>query len=84
MVLLLEENTIRFNLIGLQETKAERALLQSQVIQWQLVVAKHADYRDGYFKLAVLEYQLGNMSKAQQYDAQALQLDPNFQRGKEL
>ena len=84
MVLLLEENTIRLNLISLQTLTAQHAGMQRQVAQWQNVVTKHPDYRDGYFQLAVVEYQLGNMNKAYIYDEDALRLDPNFQSGREL
>ena len=84
MVLLMQENTIRLNFAYLQTLTAERSEVQKQVHQWQQVVTKYPDYRDGYFQLAVLEYQLGDTTRARVYDEKALELDPNFQSGKEL
>lgn len=84
MVLLFQENQIRLTLIAQQQLTSQRSTLQKQILQWQHVVATHADYRDGYFELAVLEYQLGNIDKARMYNQQALTLDPNFKSGEEL
>ena len=51
---------------------------------WQGIVSKYKDYRDGYFQLAVLEYQLGNIQKAKLHLDEVLKLDPNFEKGREL
>ena len=42
------------------------------------------DYRDGQFKLALLSYQLKDFNKANEYLNNAMMLDPNFEKGKEL
>src|SRR5258708_32241596 len=38
----------------------QRSSLLSQRHRWENVVNEHRGYRDGYFMLATLEYQLGN------------------------
>jgi tetratricopeptide (TPR) repeat protein len=62
----------------------ERASLEKQVAYWEGIVRKYNDYRDGYFTLAVLEYELGDQAKAKQYLGKTLVLDPNFAPGREL
>ncbi len=51
---------------------------------WQKEVEKRPDYRDGYFKLALLNYQLKNFGKSKDYLEKALSLDPNFEKGREM
>ncbi len=63
---------------------ADRATVQQQITYWEQVIAKYSDYRDGYFTLAVLEYQLGNKEKARVYLEKTLVLDPNFDEAKKF
>ncbi len=84
MVLLFQENAIHQDVVSLQILDSERVDIQKQILQWQHIMTTYPDYRDGYFRLATLEYQLGNRNNAQMYDQKALQLDPNFQQGREL
>lgn len=62
----------------------EREKITKEIAFWQEVVQKHSGYRDGYFTLALLEYQLGDRKKAQEYVKKTLILDPNFERGRIL
>ena len=41
-------------------------------------------YRDGYFSLALIYFQLGNIYQSSENIDKALEIDPNFERGKEL
>lgn len=68
----------------LQKVQQERAGVQKEIRYWEEVAGKHSDYRDAYSKLAVLEYELGNIEKAKMYVATVLKLDPNFDKGREL
>lgn len=81
MAILFEEHDIEQQYRQLQSLNAQRQFVQQEVGQWQQVVNKYPDYRDGYFHLAVLEYQLGNKNAVQNYNEQALKLDPNFNSG---
>lgn len=62
----------------------ERAEIAAKIYYWQKVVEKYKDYRDGYFQLSILEYQLGEMKKARIYLEKVFRLDPNFAKGREL
>lgn len=69
-----------------QKQKVEKAynLKMSEIKKWEAVVQKHRDYRDGYFKLAALEYEVGNKGKARLYSKKALYIDPNFEPAERL
>lgn len=55
-----------------------------EVVFWQEQVKIHPDFRDAYFKLALLNYQLGNFKEANKDLEKTLILDPNFEKGREL
>lgn len=67
---------------------------QNQIIQkdkilsdlafWEREVKKKPDFRDAYFELALINYQLRDFDKAREYLKKTLSLDPNFERGREL
>lgn len=58
--------------------------LTRQEIFWKEQVKVHPDFRDAYFSLALVEYQLNNLAEAKINLDKALVLDPNFKEGKEL
>ncbi|QQG40713.1 MAG: hypothetical protein HYV37_00060 [Candidatus Levyibacteriota bacterium] len=66
----------------LEEVKRKELILK--VEYWEKVINKYKNYRDGYFQLAVLEYQLGNKEKAKMYLDKVFLLDPNFEEGQRL
>lgn len=67
-----------------QEIDKERLKITKEVEFWKAVVAKYKDYRDAYFQLALLEYRLGNFKGSKFYLQKTLELDPNFEKGREL
>lgn len=72
---------------NIQEKKRieiERQQIISEIDFWQTVSKKYKGYRDAYFKLAVLEYKLGNDAKSQFYLSKTFALDPNFAKGRAL
>ena len=62
----------------------ERENIESQIKFWESVNKKYPGYRDSYFELALLEYQLKDFDKARAYLKEALRLDPNFKSGRKL
>lgn len=62
----------------------KRAELLSDVSLWETIVSEHADYRDGYFQLALLYYQLGDIERSQVNLDQSLRIDPNFTKAQEF
>jgi hypothetical protein len=51
---------------------------------WENFISKHQDYRDAYFQASILEYKLGDTSKAKMYAEKGLFLDPTSAEGKKL
>lgn len=62
----------------------EREKITKELTFWQSFIEEHQDYRDAYLQLAVLEYKLRDFNKAKFYLNQALAIDPNFEKGREL
>jgi len=67
-----------------QKTEKERQEITSKIQYWQGIVDKYKDYRDAYFQLAILEYRLRDFDRAKFYLKKTLELDPNFEKGREF
>ncbi len=73
--------------INYQENKRftqERIRIGKEIKFWQSAVDRFPNYRDAYFELAILNYQLKNFTKAQGYLNKVLKLDPNFKEANAL
>ena len=68
----------------LQQIQSERQKVAKEIEYWEDVVAEHQDFRDGYFKLALLEYRLGNTNRAEYYVQKTLALDPNYKPARDF
>lgn len=66
------------------QAEGEYQKLMSQLQYWESVVGKHKDYKDGYFQLAILAYQLKQFDKARWYVQKTLDLDPNSKSAQEF
>jgi len=62
----------------------QREQLQNEVSYWEGIAEKYQGYRDVYYRIAALQYKLGNVSESQKYVKKALELDPNFPEGRVL
>ncbi len=72
---------------NLSEEKAladQKVNLVKQQNFWQNQVNKRANYRDAYYNLALVEFELRNIEGASDNLGKALSLDPNFKEGIEL
>lgn len=67
-----------------QYLSQERVRLQQDIQYWQGVADKYKGYRDVYYRIASLQYRLGNVAESQKYIKKALELDPNFPEGSVL
>jgi len=67
-----------------QQISLQRQKIQEKINFWQSIANKYEGYKDAYFQMAVLDYQLGNFQKAKQENLRALILDPNFEDAKKL
>src|SRR6266550_2672328 len=59
----------------------QRVRLQNEVKYWEGIATKYQGYRDVYYRIAALQYKLGNIAESQKYVKKALELDPNFPEG---
>ncbi len=62
----------------------EKIKVLNEMVFWQNEVKSRPDYRDGYFSLALLNYQLKDFDKASENLNKVMILDPNFEKGREL
>ena len=62
----------------------ENIKILNDLVFWQNVAEERPDYRDAYFNLALLNYQLKDFDKASENLKKALSFDPNFEQGREL
>jgi len=60
---------------------SQRKFLTEDLNFWANFIAKHQDYRDAYIQASILEYKLGDTSKARMYIEKSLILDPNSSEG---
>jgi tetratricopeptide (TPR) repeat protein len=67
-----------------KQIAAQRENLQSQINFWQSIADKYDGYKDAYFRIALLEYQLSDFQKAKDANTKALLLDPNFDDARKL
>ncbi|CAN5208500.1 hypothetical protein BH11PAT1_BH11PAT1_1870 [soil metagenome] len=68
----------------LEKVKKAREQVTAEMHYWEKVVQKYPNYRDGYFMLATMNAQLGDVQKAREYNDKVMQLDPDFQEGKKF
>lgn len=78
VALTLQAISVSKNLTTLKSIEGERSKTQREIIYWEEIVATHPSYRDAYFKLALLEYQLGDREKTSIYLKKTLEIDPNY------
>lgn len=62
----------------------ERIQIEQQITYWKQMAQKYPVYRDAHYRLAVLEYKLGNDASSQEQLEKVLTIDPNFEQGRVL
>ena len=72
------------NLQAKQNIDSQREIITRDLNYWEDFMSKHQNYRDAYFQASVLEYRLGNISKAKMYVEKGLALDPSSINGKRI
>ena len=66
------------------QLEKEKENILNQIEIWKSISEEYKGYRDAYFQLALLEYQLKNYIRANEYLQKTLSLDPNYKEGREL
>ena len=72
------------NLQAKESVDIQRTDITKQLKFWDEFIDNHKDSRDAYFQAAILEYRLGNTSKANILVEKGLSLDPNSEDGRKL
>lgn len=67
-----------------QKLSQERGKVEKELSFWKKSLEKYPDHRDIYFRLASLEYRLGNTDAAAENLQKTLKIDPNFEKGREM
>jgi tetratricopeptide (TPR) repeat protein len=62
----------------------EKIQVTEEIKNWEKVVDKYKDYKDGYLELAILQYRMGNKTKAKENLEKVFKIDPNSKEGREL
>jgi len=62
----------------------ERKEIVNDLNFWNKEVIEKPNYRDGYFSLSIIYYQLGDYDNSQKNLNKAMDIDPNFENGKAL
>lgn len=84
VLIFLEGVVIWDNIKQRQAISQEQQQLQNEASYWQEVANKYQGYRDVDYKIAALEYKMGNINESQKYVKKALELGPNFPEGRVL
>lgn len=72
------------NIQAVQHMRVERGKINQEIAYWKQIANQYEGYRDVYFRIAALEYKVGNTTESKQYMEKALELDPNFEAGRVL
>ncbi len=79
---------ISFRLFHDLKEKGQREITHGKLVTelgfWRWISKNYSGYRDAYFHVAVLDYQLGDLADARVSLQKTLELHPNFQKGREL
>ena len=70
------------NLIKQEAVYEARGKVIEDLNFWNREVIEKPNYRDGYFNLALIYFQLGDIKNSSLNLEKALSLDPNFEEGK--
>jgi len=80
-LIFLQGVTLWDNVKQSQALVSNRVQLQNEITYWEQIANKYQGYRDVYYRIAALQYKLGNTGLSQQYVKKAIQLDPNYPEG---
>ncbi len=79
VAIIIVAGNIQANIEERKNLEQKRTKIKQEITYWQESARKYPGYRDAYFQLALLEYQLGDAQSAQSYLNKVESIDPNFQ-----
>ncbi|MEK9178832.1 MAG: hypothetical protein AAB801_03565, partial [Patescibacteria group bacterium] len=72
---------------NLEEKELRAKLYDSKVKEvrfWEENLSKYPQFKDAYFRLAILYYEVGDFEKSDSFLKKVFLLDPSFEEGKKL
>ncbi len=70
--------SLTHNLSKQEDASNRQKEISAELDFWKEFIGKNGDYRDVYYRMAELEYKLGNINEARLNLAKVEELDPNF------
>jgi tetratricopeptide (TPR) repeat protein len=67
-----------------EQVSQDREQVMHEIVYWKQIADTYSGYRDIYYRIAALQYKLGNTEEAKVYLKKALELDPNFEEARVL
>lgn len=80
----LQSVELRGNMLQANGVAQDRQKLEQEVVYWKQIADTYSGYRDIYYRIATLQYKLGNKEESKKYLQKALELDPNFEEARVL
>lgn len=68
----------------LKKAKEKPRKIRQEIEFWEEIIKEKPNYRDAYFQLAILNYQIYQKEKTLQYLQKTFELDANFEPAKKL
>jgi len=63
---------------------SQREELMRKIFFWEDFMLENDGYRDAYFQVSILEYELGDIAKAKECVEKGLNLDPTSEEGRKI
>ena len=70
---------LRGNTRQAEQVVQAREQVMQEIVYWKQIADTYSGYRDIYYRIATLQYKLGNKEESKKYLQKALELDPNFE-----
>jgi tetratricopeptide (TPR) repeat protein len=64
--------------------KQERGQIEKEIAYLKSLTPQYKNYRDIYYRIALLEYKVGSFDESKKYVSKVLEIDPNFAEGRVL
>ena len=84
IILALQSVELKGNMLQADQVVQDREQLLQEVVYWKQIADTYSGYRDIYYRIATLQYKLGNTQESKKYLQKALELDPNFEEARVL
>jgi tetratricopeptide (TPR) repeat protein len=75
---------LRGNERQVEQVTQDREQVMHEIVYWKQIADTYSGYRDIYYRIATLQYKLGNKEESKKYLKKALELDPNFEEANVL